>query len=132
MHRVYDVGRRVVVFVIGLLAALSSHPAQAQEASRADAYTWNNRPFDPRFKADILVVVAHPDDEVMVGAYLAREIYDHNKQVAVVFETPGDGGNNEVGPEQAAALGGLRQIEGRRALASLGISSVWFLLQPHA
>lgn len=129
MKRVYEVGRRVVVFGMGLLAVLSSNPARAQEAStsRPDAYTWNNRPFDPRFKADILVVVAHPDDEVMVGAYLAREIYDHNKQVAVVFETRGDGGNNEVGPEQAAALGDLRQIEGRRALGSLGITNVWFL-----
>lgn len=129
MKRVYEVGRRVVVFGMGLLAVLSSNPARAQEAStsRPDAYTWNNRPFDPRFKADILVVVAHPDDEVMVGAYLAREIYDHNKQVAVVFETRGDGGNNEVGPEQAAALGDLRQIEGRWALGSLGITNVWFL-----
>ncbi len=127
MKRVCEVGTTVVVFVLGLLAVLSSKPALSQEVSNSDAYTWNNRPPDARFKADILVVVAHPDDEVMVGAYLAREIYEHNKQVAVVFETRGDGGNNEVGPEQAAALGDLRQIEGRRALASLGISNVWFL-----
>ncbi len=129
MKRVYEVGRRVIVFGIGLLAVLSSNSARAQEpsGSQPDAYTWNDRPLDPRFKADILVVVAHPDDEIMVAAYLAREIYDHNKQVAVVFETRGDGGNNDVGPEQAAALGDLRQIEGRRALGSLGITNVWFL-----
>jgi LmbE family N-acetylglucosaminyl deacetylase len=47
---------------------------------------------DPRFKADILVVVAHPDDEIMAAAYLARKIYDDHKSVAVVFQTPGDGG----------------------------------------
>lgn len=129
MKRVYEIGTRVVVLGVGLLAVLSSNSALPQElsSSKPDAYTWNNRPSDPRFKADILVVVAHPDDEVMVGAYLAREIYDHNKQVAVVFETRGDGGNNDVGPEQSAALGDLRQIEGRRALGSLGISNVWFL-----
>ncbi len=63
----------------------------------------------------------------MATAYLAREIYDNHKRVAVVYQTPGDGGNNQVGPEQAAALGDLRQIEARRAVGSLGITNVWFL-----
>lgn len=90
----------------------------------------NNREPDPRFKADILVVVAHPDDETMVTAYLAREIHDHHRSVAVVVATRGDGGNNAVGPEQAAAMGDIREMEGRRALASLGISNVWFLGGP--
>lgn len=121
--------KRALAFGIGLVVALSWNVSYAQEVSNSqpDPYTWNNRPPDPQFKADILVVVAHPDDEIMVAAYLAREIYDHHKQVAVVYETRGDGGNNEVGPEQAAALGDVRQIEGRRAVASLGITNVWFL-----
>src|ERR1700683_1298626 len=76
---------------------------------RPDGYAWNNRPPDPRFKADILVVVAHPDDETMVTSYLAREIYDEHKRVAVVFENRGDGGNKDVGPEQANALGDIRE-----------------------
>jgi hypothetical protein len=62
-----------------------------------------------------------------VTAYLAREIYDNHKRVALVYQTPGDGGNNDVGPEQAAALGNIRQIEGRRAAGTLGITNVWFL-----
>ena len=66
----------------------------------------------------------------MVTAYLAREIYDDHKRVAVVYQTPGDGGNNDVGLGQAAALGDLCQIEGRRALGSLGITNVWFLTRP--
>ncbi len=113
----------------GLLAALGSSAAWAQSASDAkpDSYRDNNRPADPRFKADILLVVAHPDDEVMATAYLAREIYDNHKRVAVVYQTAGDEGNNDVGPEQAAALGDIRQIEGRRAVGSLGITNVWFL-----
>src|SRR5205814_4160062 len=85
---------------------------------------------DERFKADILVVVAHPDDETMVSAYLAKAIYDEHKRVAVIYGTRGDGGGNAVGYEQAAALGAEREIEARRACAYLGIMNVWFLDGP--
>src|SRR5689334_24151869 len=85
---------------------------------------------DDRYKADILVVVAHPDDETMVTGYLARAILDLHKRVAVVFGTRGDGGGNAIGNEQAAALGAEREIEGRRALATLGVFNVWFLGGP--
>ena len=70
---------------------------------------------DERFKADILVIVAHPDDETMITGYLARAIYDQHKRVAVIYGTRGDGGGNTVGEEQAAALGAVREIEARRA-----------------
>ena len=89
-----------------------------------------NPPADERFKADILLVVAHPDDETMVTGYFARAVYDEHRRVAVVFTTRGDGGGNAVGNEQAAGLGVVREIEGRRALASLGIMNVWFLNGP--
>jgi hypothetical protein len=48
---------------------------------------------DERFKVDILLVVAHPDDEGAATPYLARALDDH-KRVAVVFGTRGssDGG----------------------------------------
>jgi LmbE family N-acetylglucosaminyl deacetylase len=81
---------------------------------------------DERYKADILLVVAHPDDEGAATAYLARAI-DEGKRVAVVFGTRGSSGANEAGAEQAAALGAIREIEARRALATLGITNVWFL-----
>jgi LmbE family N-acetylglucosaminyl deacetylase len=81
---------------------------------------------DDRYKADILLVVAHPDDEGAATAYLARAI-DEGKRVAVVYGTRGSSGANEVGAEQAAALGAIREIEARRALALLGIADVWFL-----
>ena len=54
-------------------------------------------------------------------------VYDEHKTVAVVYGTRGDGGNNEIGPEQALAMGQIREIEGRQAEASLGITNVWFL-----
>jgi len=81
---------------------------------------------DERYKADILLVVAHPDDEGAATPYLARAL-DEGKRVAVVFGTHGSSGANEAGNEQAAALGAIREIEARRALAMLGITNVWFL-----
>jgi LmbE family N-acetylglucosaminyl deacetylase len=82
---------------------------------------------DKRFKADILVVVAHPDDEGAVTPYLARAIYDLHKRVAVVYGTHGESGGNSYGREHAGALAAIREIEAREACARLGISNVWFL-----
>lgn len=112
-----------------LLAILLSTAITAQNSPQpaTDPYLANDRPPDARFKADILVVVAHPDDETLVTSYLAREALDAGKKVAVVYGTRGDGGNNEVGPEQALAMGQIREMEARQALGSLGISNVWFL-----
>src|SRR5258708_4281226 len=81
---------------------------------------------DERYKADILLVVAHPDDEGAATPYLARALDEH-KRVAVIFGTRGSSGANEAGAEQAAALGAIREIEARNALTALGITNVWFL-----
>src|ERR1700693_3938067 len=81
---------------------------------------------DERYKADILLVVAHPDDEGAATPYLARAL-DEGKRVAVVYGTRGSSGANEAGAEQASALGEIREIEARRATAVLGIDKVWFL-----
>ena len=84
---------------------------------------------DARFKADVLVVVAHEDDEVMIAGYLSKLAQDEHKRIAVVYVTNGDGGGNAVGNEAGAALGQERQMEARRALESIGIENVWFLNQ---
>lgn len=39
---------------------------------------------DERFKANILVIVAHPDDETLIAGYLARAIFDQKKKVAII------------------------------------------------
>ncbi|HTV55783.1 MAG TPA: PIG-L family deacetylase [Terriglobia bacterium] len=85
---------------------------------------------DPRYKADILVVVAHPDDETEVSAYLAQQIDQYHRRVAIVYGTRGNSGGDAEGYEQAAALGLEREIEARRADAYLGIMNVWFLNGP--
>jgi LmbE family N-acetylglucosaminyl deacetylase len=82
---------------------------------------------DERFKADILVVVAHPDDEGGVTPYLARAIYDEHKRVAVVYTTRGGSGGNDYSREHGPALADIREQEARQACAKLGITNVWFL-----
>lgn len=95
----------------------------------ADPYYANDRPPDDRFKADILVVVAHPDDEIMAAAFMAEQV-DKGKRVALVWTTRGDGGTNTVGPEQAAALGDIREDEAIHAAYSIGVQNVWDLGGP--
>ncbi len=97
--------------------------AQAAEPAKAQP----RLPPDPRYKADVLLVVAHPDDDVVIGGYLARIALDEHRRVAVVYCTSGDGGGNAVGNEAGASLGLIRTIEARRAMALYGIENVWFL-----
>ncbi len=84
---------------------------------------------DPRMKADVLLVVAHPDDETGVSAYLAKLI-DGGKRVAAVYLTRGDAGHNNMGSERARSLGLVRETELRRSLAAIGVENVWFLNCP--
>jgi LmbE family N-acetylglucosaminyl deacetylase len=84
-------------------------------------------PPDERFKADILVFTAHPDDQIQISGYLARAIYDEHRRVAVVFGDRGNEGSNLNGYEQASALAQVEDIEARRAVAAMGIVNVWFL-----
>jgi LmbE family N-acetylglucosaminyl deacetylase len=81
---------------------------------------------DNRLKADILLVVAHPDDETGVSAYLAK-LLDQHKRVEVVYLTHGEAGHNNMGPERGPSLGAVRETEVRHALATLEIDNVWFL-----
>jgi LmbE family N-acetylglucosaminyl deacetylase len=84
-------------------------------------------PPDDRYKMDILVVSAHPDDEAFFTPYLARAIYDMHKHVAVIFSTHGGSGVNRFTSERGPAMANEREIEARRACAKLGIEDVWFL-----
>ncbi len=114
------------ILVALLMPILLTRPASAQLPKAPES------PLpDDRLKADILVVVAHPDDEILVIGYLARAVCDEHKHVAVVYATRGDHGANQIGYEQAASLALEREMEARRGLAALGILSVWFLDAPN-
>lgn len=112
--------QRLLRFTFAVIVYLAfSNIAQAQNAGRVPQA-------DERYKVDILLVVAHPDDEGAATPYVARAI-DEGKRVAVAYGTRGSSGENQAGAETAAALGEIREIEARRADAVLGIDKVWFL-----
>jgi LmbE family N-acetylglucosaminyl deacetylase len=81
---------------------------------------------DDRLKADVLLIVAHPDDETGVSAYLAQ-LLDQGKRVAAVYLTHGEAGHNNMGRERGPSLGAAREMELRHAMAQLGVQNVWFL-----
>jgi LmbE family N-acetylglucosaminyl deacetylase len=85
---------------------------------------------DSRYKADILLIVAHPDDETLFAGYLAKAIFDEHKRVAAVYGTRGNAGGDTMSYAQASALGAEREIEARRAMEYLGVMNVWFLDAP--
>jgi len=125
----WDLPKYLLMITMGLwpVAMLAQ---QAPSAVSAGTPTMSEAPQSPapdsRFKADILLIMAHPDDETALTGYLLKAIYDEHKSVAVLLETRGNSGANAAGYEQAASLADVREIEVRRALASIGVVNVWF------
>jgi LmbE family N-acetylglucosaminyl deacetylase len=78
-------------------------------------------------KTDLMVVTAHPDDEGMVAATMARCALDGGRRVALVSATRGEGGGNGTGKEYGEALGIVREAELRACAAELGVRSLHFL-----
>jgi LmbE family N-acetylglucosaminyl deacetylase len=109
------------IYRASVLVSLLVLPLSAQLVKPAPAL-----PPDHRLKADILLVVAHPDDETGVSAYLAK-LLDQHKRIEVVYLTHGEAGHNNMGPERGISLGTVRETEVRHSLATLGIDDVWFL-----
>lgn len=126
MSSVYTKQEQMTVTSKRISAALAIFSALTASAIYAQVAPPSPGP-DERYKADILLVVAHPDDETEITGYLARAIYAQHKRVAVIFGTRGNGGGDSTGLAQAAALSEEREIEARKALASFGVMNVWFL-----
>src|ERR1051325_10666686 len=114
-----DMMKRILAWVLLLLcpaAALAQAPTPTPPLLAPD----------DRLKVDLLLVVAHPDDETGVVPYL-MQLIDQHKRVAVIYTTHGEAGHNNMGPERARSLGAVREMELRHALESVGIKNVWFL-----
>jgi LmbE family N-acetylglucosaminyl deacetylase len=128
----------LAVIAVTVLSNLAPGPrclaGPQAEAPRNSPSSWHDAPSvmepDERYKADILLVVAHPDDDLEVATYLAKASLDEHKRIAVLYTTRGNTGGNKIGFEQAGSLAAVREIEARRALALLDISLVWFLNAP--
>ncbi len=72
-----------------------------------------------RVTTRILYVTAHPDDEsAAVLTYLARGLH---ADVALLSLTRGEGGQNDLGPEQAPQLGLIRTQELLAATRGYGV-----------
>jgi len=72
-----------------------------------------------RVTTRILYVTAHPDDEsATLLTYLARGLHAH---VALLTLTRGEGGQNDLGPEQAPQLGLIRTQELLAACRGYGV-----------
>ena len=110
----------IIQRVLALLLALFLPAAAQTDAPRTAPKA------DDRFKADVLLIVAHPDDETGVSAYLAQ-LLDQGKRVAAVYLTHGEAGHNNMGRERGPSLGAVREMELRHAMAALGVQNVWFL-----
>ena len=106
------------LLILSLLLSVAQICAQTQPAVPAP---------DSRFKTEVLVITAHPDDDTAVSTFLAKAVFDDGKRVAVVFTNRGNSGPNAVGMEQSKALADVREMEARHSLAARGITNVWFL-----
>src|SRR5207237_6864322 len=72
-----------------------------------------------RVTTRILYITAHPDDEsAAVLTYLARALH---ADVALLSVTRGEGGQNDLGPEQAPQLGLIRTQELLAATRGYGV-----------
>ena len=78
-------------------------------------------------KTDILLVLAHPDDETGAACTIAQYTLSRNARIVAVYCTRGEGGGNAVGTQFGPALGILREMELREALAKLGVRAAYFL-----
>ena len=118
--------RRLVALLLMLsLKALGQSDSPHATAPQAPPPQVAPKP-DDRFKADLLLIVGHPDDESGISAYLAQ-LLDQGKKVEAVYLTHGEAGHNNMGSERGPSLGLVREMELRHAMTQLGVQNVWFL-----
>lgn len=115
--------RLVVVFVAALAMAAMAPIGLAQFASAPGTGSGLPETIEAidsaRVTTRILYITAHPDDEsAAILTYLARGLH---ADVALLSLTRGEGGQNDLGPEQAPQLGLIRTQELLAATRGYGV-----------
>jgi LmbE family N-acetylglucosaminyl deacetylase len=81
-------------------------------------------------KCDVLVVIAHPDDEIFVSGTICLCV-ERGFEVAILAVTNGEGGDDDlVNGHSAFGLGEVRRRELELSAANLGVNQVMFLDLP--
>ncbi|WP_433579505.1 sugar-binding protein [Nocardia brasiliensis] len=112
---------RRAVLAAGVAATWFVADASAAAPRRAET--------DPAH-TDVLFIGAHPDDESSNLSTFGRWREELGWRTGVVTITRGEGGGNAAGLEEGPELGLLREIEERRATASVGIENIYYLDKP--
>src|ERR1700738_202969 len=89
-ERTYPNMKVFLSVVLAIFTTTGVSQSQSQQASP------NPEP-DKRYKADILEVVGHPDDDIEVTAYVAKLIEQQHKRVAGIYTTRGNRRGNYSG-----------------------------------
>lgn len=130
---------------LAAVAALITAPAFAQEESAGDDEVIPVMPGGPALRGleapplappgesttirsgprSLLVVLAHPDDEITIAPILARAGREGAK-VTVVFATSGSAGPGVSGMEPGGELAALRESEARCAAFAMGLPEPLF------
>lgn len=113
----------LVLFVVPFLSdgpagTLAAPETAGPREGAGPAPGWDDR---ERFRTDLLVVLAHPDDEGVVAPLIAREALERHRRVAVVYLTDGRNGTNRAGTLAGAALAEVRLAEVSWTLERLGV-----------
>src|SRR5262245_32145884 len=108
-HRERGLGLALLTF----LGLLSLGPPAAAAAAAAATATGSEPPlvFPDRVKADVALIVAHPDDEGAAAPLLARWGLEEKKRVVAIYLTSGDLGTDRVGRVRGPAFGYMRLTE---------------------
>lgn len=107
--------RSVIACAAAMLASVMAPQAVLAEAGESEAATL----------PPLLVILAHPDDEVIIAPALARTARS-GRAVHIFFATSGEAGPGESGLKPGSALARLREDEARCSARALGIAEPTF------
>ncbi len=121
-----DNGGRKGALGLALLAMIAGAPINAQDAGESPAEA--RIPDNPKIGLEgpkVLVLLAHPDDEVLLAPALSR-IARTGGDVTIVFATSGDAGSGLSGLKKGQDLARLRESEAKCSAFALGLKEPEF------